>query len=213
MFARSTEPRITFPNTVTFEGSRVSVVLLLLLLNLGSDTDHLRIVELQRRDDVSGDARGRRRSERLRRHARQVLAHEGANLAVRRPEVVAPLADAVRLVHNERPERAALVHAGQHRAEGSRLKRLGRDVEQLRLRRVALQIFGDRRPARARAPRQGERGRPAEILINLRSRFELVGQRAAVTLWSSSSRSWSFARAIRGVTTTVVPALAAAGSW
>ena len=110
MFARSTEPRITFPNTVTFEGSRVLVVPLL-LLNLGSDTEHLRIVELQRRDDVSGDARGRRRSERLRRHARQVLAHEGANLAVRRPEVVPVCGDAVSLVDRDHAQRPAPVQA------------------------------------------------------------------------------------------------------
>src|SRR6476646_2959724 len=62
--------------------------------------------ETELRQDVSPDARRCRRGERVKAHRRPALA-ERRELAVFGPEVVAPLADAMRFVHGDEADRLA----------------------------------------------------------------------------------------------------------
>ena len=63
-----------------------------------------RIDQAELRHDVAAHAHGRRRGERVHAGARQHPAKLG-ELPILRPEVVAPLADAVRLVDRDEPDR------------------------------------------------------------------------------------------------------------
>ena len=77
-----------------------------------------RLLQLEVRDDVRADAVGRRGRERHEGDARQQGAQRG-ELAVFGAEIVAPFADAVRLVHRDQlhvPPRQVLEKAGEHQA-------------------------------------------------------------------------------------------------
>jgi hypothetical protein len=85
-------------------------------------------------------AHDRRRGRRAREHARAgKLAHEVADLHVFGPEVVAPFADAVSLVHRDQ----RTVDLAEKHAKAFERQPLGRDVDEL-------EIAGGE-PARARA--------------------------------------------------------------
>ena len=80
----------------------------------GSDEDE-RIAQPELADNVAPDALGRRRRERVERHRRELLA-QPSQLPVLRPEIVAPLADAVRLVDRDETQARLLQHAPQRLA-------------------------------------------------------------------------------------------------
>ena len=112
---------------------------------------------------------------------------DGAQREVVGPEVVPPLAHAVRLVHDEQAHRAR----EQVLEEVAVLEALGREVEDLAL-------------ALRHLPRRLARLGRGEVRVH-GQRVHAVRVRAC--------RCWSFISAMSGLTTTVRPGRSSAGSW
>ena len=108
---------------------------------------------------------------------RRRLRLEPAQLAVGRPEVVAPVADAVRLVDDDQSDRAV----GEERAQRAP-ERLGRDVQQLEL---------AARSSRMRVARSS----PSSVELSTAARKPS----------RSSASTWSFISEISGEITSTVP--------
>src|SRR6185437_3192431 len=88
--------------------------------------DRRRRVKLELGDDVLADVRRRRGGERDRRRPTERFAHL-RDTQITRPEIVAPLADAVRLVDGEQRDAGVAEPLGGR----ARVEAFGRDVEQL----------------------------------------------------------------------------------
>ena len=92
----------------------------------------LRLLQMQPVDDVLAGVRIGGGGERDARHMREQLG-EPAELAIVGPEIMAPLADAMRLVDGEQRD----IDIGDELQEAGRHDPLGRDVEQIEARRGA----------------------------------------------------------------------------
>ncbi len=121
-----------------------------------------RVVEGEARDDLGARLRVGGRGEGDARHAGEALVQHG-ELQVLRPEVVAPLRDAVRLVDGEEREPSALQEIEAPRRD----EPLGRDVEQIELaatsaRSTCLRLGRDQRRVEERRAHAGlsQRRRP-----------------------------------------------------
>ena len=90
--------------------------------------EHGRILESQLGDDVAADAFGGGRGVRVQRHARKVVAR-APELPVLRPEIVAPLTDAVGFVDRDEAD-APLLQRPAKTIAALADEPLGRDVEQ-----------------------------------------------------------------------------------
>ena len=88
--------------------------------------DRLRRIELELRDDVGANVRRRGRGERDGRRPAELFTHLG-DAQIARAEVVAPLADAVRLVDGEQRDAGVAQPLGG----GAEVEPLRRDVQQL----------------------------------------------------------------------------------
>ena len=87
--------------------------------------EHERILAAAARATMSrADALGRRRRERVERHAGKVVA-QPAELPVLGPEIVAPLADAVRFVDRDEPHAGLLQHPAEAPGSPSPTSRSG----------------------------------------------------------------------------------------
>jgi hypothetical protein len=87
--------------------------------------DRRRVVELELRDDVGADVRRRRRGQGNSRRPTESLANS-RDAQIARPEIVAPLADAMGFVHGEQRDTGVAQPLGGR----SEVEPLGRDVEQ-----------------------------------------------------------------------------------
>jgi hypothetical protein len=144
-----------------------------------------RIAQAELLDDVLAHGRRRGRGERLDRDLR-VVAPQLAEHAVLGPEVVAPVADAVRLVDHEAGEPAPRSARRRSRRDDA----LGRDVDELQL--------AGHEPLADRAP----------VVGILRRR-----EHAAATPLSFNPSTWSFMSEMSGLTTAVTPGRSSAGAW
>ena len=106
---------------------------------------HQRLLQPQLGDDVAPHALGRRRGERVERDAREIVA-QPSELPVLRPEIVAPLADAVRLVDRDEAH-VRLLQQPPQRLAAFADQPLGRHVQQA----AAVRRARSRAPRRARA--------------------------------------------------------------
>ena len=91
-----------------------------------------RVLQLQALDHVLAGQRVGGGRQRHTRHVRKLLVQQRQR-AVLGPEVVAPLADAVRLVDGKETEQAALVQRGQQAAHARCVDALGRCIQQREL--------------------------------------------------------------------------------
>ena len=132
--------------------------------------------QLQPLDDVGARVVVGGGGQRQPRHAGEALVQH-AQAQVLLAEVVAPLADAMRLVDGEQAEQPALVQRIQHRQEARRQDALGRRVQQ-------------HQPARAAA-----RARWPSASVACRA---CCSGRLACTPSSSSAPTWSCISAISG---------------
>ena len=151
-----------------------------------STTNTRALLEREPLDDLLAGLRIGGGRERDARHRRVALVQHGEQQVVR-PEVVAPLRDAVRLVDGEERD-ARLV---EQLEAARRAEPLGRDVR-----------AGRARPRAARARRRGP----------WRHRASSSGTRRGCRA-AQSAATWSCISAISGETTTAVPGRSSAGSW
>ncbi len=90
--------------------------------------EHQRILQPQLGDDVTADAFGRGGGKRVQRSRREIVA-QAAEPPVLRPEIVAPLADAVRFIDRDEPEAHLLQRSAEVLAAVAD-QPLRRDVEE-----------------------------------------------------------------------------------
>ena len=146
----------------------------------------LRLLQPELAGDVGACLGVGRRGERNAGHARKALRQHGEAPVVR-AEIVAPLADAMRLVDGEQRERRPV----QHVEEARRGEALGRHIDEVE-------------PAFAQRPLDAaSRSRPS--IAELRA--------AARTPFWTSAATWSCISAISGETTTAAPGRTSAGTW
>ena len=159
--------------------------------------EHLRVLHQQRADDVLAHLGGGGGGERHGARGPQALAHL-AQLRVVRPEVVAPLRDAVRLVHREAaPRPPAPGRRGRRGCESARAPRRRACTRPARMRRDALGALQLRQGRVDERGRDAPRGQLLHLVLHQRDerrddeRHALAAASPAAGSTGSCPRPWA----------------------